>query len=381
MIQETILYNLDKKGNPIQWSITFDDEDNWYTMTSGRVNGALTTTEKTYCKGKNVGRSNETSDVSQCIFEVGARIEKQRKRGFQNDVPTEKMFNVTLAKEFNARKKFIKFPMLLSAKLDGFRCVITKDGMFSRTNHAILSCPHIFKALEQVFRENPNLVLDGELYSHALKQDFNKLASLLSRTKNIDEEFLKETESIIEFNIFDFFDKTNNTIPYSERAKAYGNVSYLGTVDFLKKLNNWKYCKFVIQHKVYSFEEVENWMEDSMLAGFEGIMLRDPNMIYEEGRSSSLIKYKRFKDAEYIVANIEDGNGNHTGQAATITCTTDSGLTFSAGLGKGWDEESRRHLFKCKKEYIGRKATIVFQELTPDGIPRFGKLLRFLTEL
>ena len=55
MIKSFELFNLDKKGNPITWSISYDDSSNWYTMSSGRVGGAITTTEPTYCEGKNQG--------------------------------------------------------------------------------------------------------------------------------------------------------------------------------------------------------------------------------------------------------------------------------------------------------------------------------------
>ena len=377
MEQTVQLYSLDKKGNPITWYITWDTESNWYTMSSGRVDGTITTTERTYCYGKNKGRSNETTDISQCAFEVKARIEKQRKKDFHDKIPNQKRFEVTLAKEFKARKKFIKFPMWVSAKLDGFRCYVTKDGMFSRTHHKVLSCPHIFEELKPIFEKQPNLVFDGELYTHELKDDFNKVASLLSRTKNLDEDFLNETKRLIKFHIFDCVDINNNTKSYIDRFKLKNNEEY-SSDDWLIDRHESKYIKIVNQFEVNSFDEVEQYLDKAIEAGFEGIMLRNPNMLYDNGRSSNLIKYKRFMDAEYKVVDIQDGVGNATGQASTIICETADGKQFSTGTGKGWDETAKRELFENKEKYIGQMVTVKFQELTPDEhVPRFGKIVGF----
>lgn len=393
MIKEIKLFNLDKKANAITWYISYDTESNWYNMSSGRVDGAITTTEKSYCVAKNIGRANATTAEQQCELEVLSRVEKQRKRGFQESVPTSKQFEVTLAKEFQARKKFIKFPLLLSAKLDGFRCYITKDGMFSRTHHQILSCPHIFQELKFLFLHYPTLVLDGELYSHELKDDFNKVASLISRTKNIDESFLKNTANNIQYHIFDTFFTDKRTESYSTRLNDlhYSDTENIFNEPFRPKiksekkavlvsviLTEVKSCYIVKQTLVNSFKEIEDYLNEAMKDGYEGVMLRNPNMLYEEGRSSNLIKYKRFQDSEYKVIDIQDGIGNHYGQASIIICETLNGTQFSAGTGKGWDEAAKRDLFLNKEKYIGKNATIVYQDLTPDEqVPRFGKLKAF----
>lgn len=374
MIKFFELFNLDKKGNPITWSISYDDSSNWYTMSSGRVGGAITTTEPTYCEGKNKGRSNATTPEQQCALEVQSRIEKQRKRGFQDTIPTEKQFEVTLAKEFKARKKFIKFPQFASAKLDGFRCYICAKGMFSRTHHEILSCPHVFEELKPYFIANPNAIIDGELYSHELRDDFNQVASLISRTKNITKEFLAKTKSIIKFHAFDFAER-NTKIPYKDRNK-HTKLNQCCHHLYPLQINNitLKYSLGVTQFEVNSFEEVEAYLDDAIENGFEGIMLRNPEMIYDEGRSSNLIKYKRFQDSEYKIVQILDGRGNHAGQAAQIICEDENGVQFSVGMGKGWDEPAKRKFFKNRALYEGKMATIIYQDLTPDlNVPRFGK--------
>ena len=48
-------------------------------------------------------------------------------------------------------------------------------------------------------------------------------------------------------------------------------------------------------------------------AGGEGMMIRQPESLYEHTRSKTLQKVKMFKDAEAIVLNYEDGKGKHKG--------------------------------------------------------------------
>lgn len=378
MLRTKTLYSLDKAGKQIEWTIKWDDQDNWYTMASGRTDGAITETKPTYCTGKSKGKRNETTDVQQCAKEVEARIEKQKKKDFHDEPITEKRFEVTLAKEFNARKKFIKFPMLVSAKIDGFRCYITKDGMFSRTHHKIVSCPHIFDELIPFFKRNPHLILDGELYSHELKDDFNRIAALLSRTKNLTDDFLDETASVIKFHLFDMYDRSDiQNYTYKDRCSILLSEAHNGAYDFISQAigftHQLKYFNIVKQFYVNSFDDVENIIDKAIDMGFEGVMLRNPKMGYENGRSSNLIKYKKFKDAEYEIVDICEGLGNSAGMGASIICK-DGDKQFSIGFGKGWDEPAKREIFENKENYIGKLVTVVFQELTPDEkVPRFGK--------
>lgn len=378
------LYSLDKSKKPIQWTIYWDENDNWYYTESGQVNGQLTKTEKTYCTGKNIGRANATTDVTQCAAEVKSKIDKQYKKDFHDTIPTKKRFEVTLAKEFKARRKFLKPPFLVSAKLDGFRCYITKDGMFSRQHNKILSCPHIFESLRETFEEYPDMVFDGELYSHGLKDDFNKIASLLSRTKNITSEFLAETAKLIRFHCFDGFDsssdKLSETVPFKERFKDHIYTEYDKDKPFLSHVDNTAFVA-VNQYYINSFEDLEVILDNAIETGFEGVMLRDPDMPYVHGRCSELVKYKRFIDSEYKVVDIQEGVGNAAGLASIIVCIDKDGYRFSAGMGKGWNNEMKENLFKNRDNYIGKMATIVYQELTPDDqVPRFGKLKAFRDE-
>ena len=69
--------------------------------------------------------------------------------------------------------------VFLQPKLDGVRCVITKDGCYTRTGNQWLNVAHIEAALAPFFKEFPDKVLDGELYNHGLKNDFEKIMFMI----------------------------------------------------------------------------------------------------------------------------------------------------------------------------------------------------------
>ena len=71
-----------------------------------------------------------------------------------------------------------KWEAFIQPKLDGVRCLFTAKGAFSRTGKQFMNLWHIEVLLESFFAANPNAVLDGELYNHELKDDFEKIISL-----------------------------------------------------------------------------------------------------------------------------------------------------------------------------------------------------------
>ena len=83
----------------------------------------------------------------------------------------------------------------IQPKLDGVRCLFQKDGAYSRTGRKWMNIEHIEENLEGFFKEYPNLILDGELYNHKLKNDFEKIISLVRRKKPIDKD-KKESKKI-----------------------------------------------------------------------------------------------------------------------------------------------------------------------------------------
>ena len=105
-----------------------------YRTTSGQLYGKRTTTAWTECEAKNVGRSNEVIPDQQAISEMESMYTKKRRTDYfdsLDDVDTSDRIKPMLA--LAPDKCDIQDDELFNAqpKFDGFRCIASKDGMFT----------------------------------------------------------------------------------------------------------------------------------------------------------------------------------------------------------------------------------------------------------
>lgn len=394
----TKLYKRDKKGNLLEWSIDHDNVSYW--TISGRCDGKKIQTSPTFVKQKNVGKANETSLEQQVLNEVASKIQYQIDHGYTYEIPTEeKRFEVSLANKYQDRieKNKLDFPYIVEPKLDGVRCYIKMiDGdirMFSRKHKEFVACPHIAKNefVQKFFEIYPDAILDGELYNHDLKDDFNKIVSLVKKTKPKLED-LKESAKLVQYHCFDSYYPSEPQLLYTERKTRLLNILkqnnwvnhhlddvnkdsfYLVGVGWVHHfIGGWK---LELSYEVYNEILVEHYIEGAVNRGYEGIMLKK-DIPYFFGRSFDMLKYKKFFDKEYRIVDFEEGNGNLVGIAAAVICETEDGQTFKAGV--MGTQDYARDLFTNKDLFKGKMATIVYQALTPmkdgkGGVPRFGKM-------
>ena len=120
---------------------------------------------------------------------------------------TTTTFNTMLAHP--AGKKEFDRDSFIQPKLDGIRCYITKDGAFSRNHKEFKTIDHIKKEFEPLFKTYPDIVVDGELYNHQLKNNFNKIISLVRKQKPTKKD-LKEAVKYIQFHWYDYYSNTHN---------------------------------------------------------------------------------------------------------------------------------------------------------------------------
>jgi DNA ligase-1 len=349
------IYKKTKTGATQEWTIEVDG--NKYRTHSGQVGGQITTNEWTICFGKNVGRANSTTDAEQAMAEAIAKRTKKLESGYFEDVNNineQQYFEPMLAAKWEDYKDKIQYPIYSQPKLDGIRCIVTKDGMFSRNGKPIVSAPHIRKALDKLFKHEPHLILDGELYADKFANDFNKIVSLVKRTKPTAKD-LMDSEKQIEYHVYDVpsVDET-----FTGRWRELDELA----LDFPKCVK--KVETHIITEEFY----ITDWYENYIERGYEGQMLRLDSK-YENKRSKSLLKHKTFVDEEYTILDICEGEGNRTGTAGYMVFETAEGKPFKSNVKGTWDETAE--MLKSKKKLIGKQATIKYFNLTPDGIPRF----------
>ena len=83
-------------------------------------------------------------------------------------------------------------PVFMQPKLDGVRCLIQYDKTngvkaYSRTGKEWKNIDHILEELHTFFCYNPTVILDGELYNHDFKDNFEDIISMVRKTKPTDE--------------------------------------------------------------------------------------------------------------------------------------------------------------------------------------------------
>ena len=338
------LYKYTELGQVQEWTI-YVEGDSFYTIEG--IN-TLSESKPTVCQGKNIGKSNETTPEQQAELEAKSKWQKKKDKGY-NEVLTneEKFFEPMLAHERSKYEKLLfTVPTYVQPKLDGVRCILKDGKLMSRNGKQIVSCPHL---------EFPNWFLDGELYSHSLKEDFNKIISLTRKSKSTQED-LDESAKIVEYWVYDL---PSSPTVFSTRWKQL-------TERFFPSC-----FKFVPTYQVHSLKEIEQYHEKFLEQGFEGTMIRLDLGPYENKRSKQLLKYKNFQDDEFLILDVEEGLGNRSGMAGKLICKIGDS-TF--GCSMTGTQEFMTQVLKDKDKVIGLEATVKFFQLTPDGIPRFPTL-------
>ena len=340
-----------------QWTIEFEKCS--YRTIFGQVDGKIQTTNWTKCKETNTGRSNQRNAEQQAEFEANAIWKKKRESGYNEDINLvdQRIFIAPmLAKNYEDYKEDFIFPVFSQPKLDGIRCLVSRKGMATRNGKKIYSCSHIFNRLQNFFETYPDLIFDGELYNHDLKHDFNKIASVVKKTKPTLED-LNESEALVEYWVYDIVDN---------------NKTFQQRLTWIETNLSTKYdtpIKIVPTRLSSNQEQVNELYEAYTEGGFEGQMIR-LNAKYENKRSKTLLKRKNFQDREYTILEITEGEGNKSGMAGAMVFKNERGIVFNSNI-KG-SREYLKSLWIEKKSLIGKQATVKFFNLTPDNnVPRF----------
>lgn len=258
----------------------------------------------------------------------------------------------------------ITYPVLVTPKLDGIRCLII-DGKPVSRNFKDIPNKHVQKLMQGL----PN-GLDGELM---VEGGFNSVQSAIMS---------EDGEPDFTYNIFDY---------------VSGSLSeaYVGRLTMLNKLKLPKFCKLILPIQINNTEELDKIESQCISEGFEGIMIRSSGGPYKCGRSTPkegyLSKLKRFEDSEAKIIGFEERmhNGNeaekdafgHTKRSShkdnLIPANTlgtllvkDIKTNIEFGLGTGFDDKIRKEIWDNKEKYLGKIVTYQYQKIEKDR-PRF----------
>ena len=255
-----------------------------------------------------------------------------------------------------------KDEVFIQPKLDGVRCLFTKDGAFSRNGKQFMNVDHLTAELGKFFQYNPEAILDGELYNHSLKNDFNKIISLVRKTVNISDDDRAEAAELVQYHVYDLIEPEFPDASYVNRSVGLALIVMQYGLKMIKKVKTTK----IVSQQGVDLQHTYN-KED----GFEGSILRLGKYAYENKRSKSLIKVKDFMDFEGQVIGFVEGKGKLAGRLGKFLMKRlDNGKEFGAPP-SAHTHEQRKELWDKRYSYLNTVWTVEAFEFTNSGAPRF----------
>ena len=251
-------------------------------------------------------------------------------------------------------------PTFIQPKLDGVRCVIQAEWptpmqlhvkAYSRTGKEWKNIDHILKELYPFFCKYSNVILDGELYNHDFKDNFEEIISMVRKTKPTDGARVISRDNV-QFHCYDII---NKKMKFSTRSVWIKNN--LLTNYCIKRV--WTTYTSDEQHS----KEINT---RNLLWGYEGSIVR-LDTPYQCKRSHSLRKFKDFQDAEANIVGYEEGKGKRIGTLGKFVMQDDDGNQFGCPPGKGHNYKDLANILANIHEYMGQRATFTYFERTKAG--------------
>tara|TARA_R110000824_G_scaffold325846_1_gene512734 strand:+ start:148 stop:1032 length:885 start_codon:yes stop_codon:yes gene_type:complete len=259
-------------------------------------------------------------------------------------------------------------PVFMQPKLDGVRCVIQAEGLpyqvgdsewefdvkaYSRTGKEWKNINHILQELVPFFDKHPDVILDGELYNHDLKDDFEKIISLVRKTKPTAED-RQESAEMVQFHCYDIIDEE---LPFEQRIDFVHEVlnectSYMGSVYKVDTI------------RVFNEDQAQVDHARNLDSGYEGSILRT-NDVYKCGRSWNLRKFKEFSDSEAMLIDWVEGKGKRKGTIGKFKAVDEDGVVFGMPVMDNFAYLQEN--FEYMKQWLGKTATFTYFERTKAG--------------
>jgi len=384
------LFIFNNNNKVYEWNIEIklkDGSENIYTLITkhGEKGGKMVAHEKEITEGK-----VKRSVLEQAILDANRKwLNKKEKELYVEvlDSITEKsevvrpmLANTFSFADYEKKSRAFKmpFPAYIQRKYDGIRCIayLKDDNVILESRKGIpfqnfgLLKDELKKLLKRMqLHSNKKKYLDGELFTNKL--NFEVISGLIRLHE--DKITLHDNELInkIEYHIYDYIDMDQKELPYSNR------LQYLTTF-LAENTDENSLCKKVETILIDKVNDVKIYHQQFIEEGYEGLIIRDPNGLYEiSKRSKYLQKYKEFFEDEFKIVGFSKESGNEK-NLIIFECITNDGDLFSVRPRGTFDE--RHEMYKNGNSFIGQFLTVIYQEKSEKNIPRFpvGKNVRDL---
>ena len=370
-----ILYKYSSTGKITQWRVYVKGK-NLFTV-DGYTGGKLKTSKPTICEVTNEGKKNERSAEEQALLQAASRFKKKKDEGYAENVEESgaKHFEPMLAESYRdvdtgKTEKWVQAAVwdkpckkFAQPKLDGLRSINKDKQLTSREGKHFVTCPHLLQDI---------MILDGELYNHKFKNDFNAIVSMIKQQKPTDED-IAHAKKYAQMWVYD-----------APGVKGDFETRYKALQKFFNECKEPFMKGFVLvpTFEVKNEEELKEYHEKFKALGYEGTILRVSENEYENSRTRQLIKYKDFIDEEFLIVGSIEGKGGRKGTIGKFILQHDKNpeQTFKCNV-KG-NHDYLRQVWKDREKFVGKQATVQYFNRTPlkkDGtgnVPRFGYIIK-----
>jgi DNA ligase-1 len=290
------------------------------------------------------------------------------------------VFECMLAHDSANHEKKIKGKKLLEPKLDGVRCLTVVDyesktvTQYTRNGKVLENFKHITDALQGYMEEiGRSYVLDGEVVSNS----FQDLMKQVHRKDNVEATDAKlclfDIIPLVEFKAGESIQGQRRR---SNMLKTFENIfGDTGCIEIVPQTKvDLDTMVGQVEYKDYNKKIVEE--------GYEGIMIKDIDSVYQCKRSTAWLKMKPFIEVSLEVKDVEEGTGRNEGKLGAFICEgTDDGKKINVNVGSGFSDANRDEYWTNRTNIINQvvevRADAVTQNQDGTYSLRFPRFLRF----
>jgi DNA ligase-1 len=263
------------------------------------------------------------------------------------------VFECMLAHDGANHEKKVKGVKLLEPKLDGVRCITVVDYeartvvQYTRNGKVLENFSHIADSLLTYIDDlGRSYVLDGEVVSSSFQ-------TLMKQVHRKDDVQASDARLML-FDMIPLSEFKEGKSTLGQRRRSNLLRSFKPTFDKCGNIDVIPQTEVdldgmvgEVQFRAYNKEAIE--------AGYEGIMIKDPNAIYECKRSASWLKQKPFIEVSLTVTAVEEGTGKNEGRLGALICEgEDDGKVIHVNVGSGFTDEQRTEYWSDKDTMLGQ---------------------------
>ena len=263
------------------------------------------------------------------------------------------VFSCQLAHDGANHESKVTGQKIVEVKLDGVRVItiVYPNGtvnMYSRNGKELANFPHIAQQISKhaLYFKEP-MVLDGEVMSSS----FQDLMKQVHRKSDV-----QSTDAVL--NLFDILSLREFQAGVSDDTQTVRSRSlvawYLPIADHVPNIT-------VVGQELVDLDTMQGVARFKMIntqavaGGYEGIMIKDPEAVYQTKRTVAWLKQKPFIEVSLTVVGVEEGTGKNAGRlGALIVEGVDDGKTIRTNVGSGLTDAQRDAIWADKAAVIGQ---------------------------